>query len=600
MKYQITKRNDNGESGAALVMALLMMALLLALSMGMSMTAVSELGVTNTYASQTQAFQAAEAGLYHALNLTRNYTGNAPTNTGFTSLLAERDNNGTFNADFPDRAHAYQFRNNPFTDPSKFAAGSVMITDDDASGHWLRSANVDGAGNQIPVPGVSYRVALVDDEKSSIAASPYIPNFNPAFAWEDNDVKIDTNNRVVAYSTGRYGSSSVTLEGWIGFVPYPAFVAQKDVTVSGNAQIEGAYGGVHSNGNLTVSGSADIAQTATAVGTGTFTTNGTIGGFHSGGQAAIYIPKFVAPPTATTSPHLQDYIVRTADVILLDDHFADGAARDMSGVLPATVRLKKLADSLGVPSAQYTAFADAIDDTALGTVNQSNPEAIKITRTTNPDTISFTHETGNLGTYGWSYSNGSNQWDIPSNSAGADGHTFYVVGVDNYNTATSVVNGSVAVPQNGGNVSIHGNAGSQAAPIHTTVLATGSIQINGNPYLTGNSVLKTPELPPFVQVRILFAAVEDIQVTGDVGAGAGQIKFSGICYAGEQVDLSGSGDVDGQILALNNPNVSGTTGSNASPVNQTNNTVTGHFTLNFNGGQAVGTISLMSWRQIKQ
>ncbi len=593
MKYQITKRNDNGESGAALVMALLMMALLLALSMGMSMTAVSELGVTNTYANQTQAFQAAEAGLYHALNLTRNYTGNTPTNTGFTSLLAERDTNGTFNTD-------RYTGNNPFTNPAQFAAGSVMINDDDASGHWLRSANVDGAGNQIRVPGVSYRVHLVDDEKSSIAASPNIPNFNPAFAWEDGNVRIDTNNRVVAYSTGRYGSSSVTLEGWIGFVPYPAFVAQKDVTVSGNAQIEGAYGGVHSNGNLTVTGSADIAQTATAVGTGTFTTNGTIGGFHSGGQAAIYIPKFVTAPTATSTPHLQDYIVKTADVILLDDHFADGADRNLAGNVGTTPQVRKLADSLGVPSAQYTAFASAIDSNASGDVTQANAEAIKITRTTNPDTISFTHETSNLGTYGWNYSNGSHDWDIPSNSTGADGHTFYVVGVDHNVAGTSVVNGSVAVAKNGGNVTIHGNAGSLASPIHATILTTGSIIINGNPYLTGNSVLKTPELPPFVQVRILFAAVEDIQVNGDVGAGAGQIKFSGICYAGEQVDLSGSGDVDGQILALNNPNVSGTGGSTASPVNQTNNTVTGHFTLNFNGGQAVGTISLMSWRQIKQ
>ena len=592
MKYQITKRNDNGESGAALVMALLMMALLLALSMGMSMTAVSELGVTNTYANQTQAFQAAEAGLYHALNLTRNYTGNAPTNTGFTSLLLERDNNGTFNT------NRYT-GNNPFTNPAEFAAGSVMINDDDASGHWLRSANVDGAGNQIPAPGVSYRVHMVDDEKSS-ANLPNIPNFNPLFAWEDGDVKNDSNNRVVTYSTGRYGSSTVTLEGWIGFVPYPAFVAQKDVTVSGNAQIEGAYGGVHSNSNLTVNGSANIAQTATAVGTGTFANSATIGGFHAGGQAALYIPKFVTAPTATSSPHLQDYIVKTADVILLDAGFADLADRNLAGNTAVTLRVKKLADSLGVPSAQYAAFASAIDSNASGDVTQSSAEAIKITRTTNPDTISFTHETSNLGTYGWNYSNGSKQWDIPSNSTGADGHTFYVVGVDNYNTGTSVVNGSVAVAQNGGNVSIHGNAGSQAAPIHTTILATGSIQINGNPYLTGNSVLKTPELPPFVQVRILFAAVEDIQVTGDVGAGAGQIKFSGICYSGEQVDLSGSGDVDGQIIALNNPNVSGTTGSNASPVNQTNNTVTGHFTLNFNGGQAVGTISLMSWRQIKQ
>src|SRR5215471_20861650 len=90
MNHELKARDLNGESGVALVLALLMMALLLALTMGMSMTAISELGVSNTYSNQTQAFQAAEAGLYHAINLTRNYTGTTVGSSGFTDLLAER------------------------------------------------------------------------------------------------------------------------------------------------------------------------------------------------------------------------------------------------------------------------------------------------------------------------------------------------------------------------------------------------------------------------------------------------------------------------------------------------------------------------------
>ena len=583
MKYQITKRNDNGESGAALVMALLMMALLLALSMGMSMTAVSELGVSNTYSNQTQAFQAAEAGIYHALNLTRNYTGTIPGSEGFHDLLAER---GTVSTN-------YLTGNNPFTDPAKFTAGCVMIGDDDASGHALLSANVDGAGNQLAAPGVHYRVHMVDDETTSSAAIVKIPNFNPSIAWEDGDATTDKNNRVVVYSTGTYGSSSVTLEGWIGFVPYPAFVAQRSVTVDGNAQIEGAYGGVHSNGDLTISASASVAQTATAVGTGTFTTNGTIGGFHAGGQDPLYIPRFVTEPTATSSPHLQDYIVRAADVILLDPLFADQATKDLTGNAPATVQLRKLADSLGVPSSQYSAFATVIDEgTSSGVVTQTGAEAVGIDRSTNP--ISFTRVTTNLSTYGWNYSGGN--WNIPSNSTGASGHTFYVVGQDYYNLANPG-----ASPKNGGNVDVQGNSGSLAAPLQTTILCTGSITISGNPYMQANlQNLRTPELPPFVSVNILLAAVEDLKINGDVGAGSGTIRFSGICYAGEQVYLSGNGDIKGQVLALNNTNVHGTTGSNASPVDRDDNEVTGSFTLDFDGGRAVGKISLMSWRQIKQ
>jgi len=582
MNDQIKAREYNSESGAALVLALLMMALLLALTMGMSMTAVSELGVSNTYSNQTQAFQAAEAGLYHAANLTRNYTATTTASSGFTDLLAER---GTISTN-------YLAGNNPFTDPTKFTPGCVMITDDDAAGHALRSAVVDMAGNQLAVPGVHYRVHVVDDEKSTSAAIVKIPNFTPSIAWEDGDAAIDTNNRVVVYSTGTYAGSSVTLEGWIGFVPYPAFVAQRDITVDGNSQIQGAYGGVHSNEDLTVSGSADIAQTATAVGTGTFSTTGTIGGFHGGGQDPLYIPKFVTERTATSSPHIQDYIVRTADVILLDPGFANGATRDMSGSDAVTLRVKKLADSLGIPASQYTDFATAIDSNTSGNIDQSGAEAVGINRNTNP--ISFSRVTTDLSTYGWNYS--GHDWSIPSNSTGASGHTFYVVGLDNYNLADPGNS-----PKNGGNVDIQGNAGTLLLPIQATILSTGSITVSGNPYLVANlQNLSTNELPPFVKVNILFAAVEDLQINGDVGAGNGIIRFSGICYAGEQVYLSGNGEIQGQVLALNNPNVYGTNGSDASPVNRDDNEVTGSFTLNFNGGRSVGKIKLMSWRQIKQ
>ncbi|HWN98568.1 MAG TPA: PilX N-terminal domain-containing pilus assembly protein [Blastocatellia bacterium] len=595
MKYEM---NDNGERGAALIMALLMMALMLALTMGISMTAISELGVSNTYANQTQAFQAAEAGLYHATHLVRNYTGTGASTAGFTNLLAERTDYPTGN-------------NNPFTDSTKFTSGCVMIDDDPDNptrGHLLLSANLDGSGNQLPVPGVHYRVRMLDDEKTGSGAAITIRNFNPTFAWEDGNAASDTNNRVVVYSTGTYGSSSVTLEGWIGFVPYPALVAQRDVTVDGNANIEGAYGGVHSNQNLSVTASAHVEQTATAVGTFTQSNSTSVGGFHGGGQEPLYIPKFVTEPTATSSPHIQDYLVQKADVILLDPGFADGATRDFTGTATATLRLKKLADSLAIPSSQYTAFATAIDTNSSGNVDQSSSEAVSINRATNP--ISFTHATTDLSTYGWNYS--GSRWSIPSNSTGADNHTFYVVGLDNYNTTAAVQSDGLHVPQNGGNVDIQGNAGSLAAPIRTTILATGSITISGNPFLEGRhsgltvgsvtypSPIQTPELPPFVRINPLLIAVEDLEINGDVGAGAGNIRFSGICYAGEQVYLSGNGEIQGQVLALNNPNVHGTTGSNGSPVDRNDNEVTGSFVLNFNGGQAVGKIKLMSWRQIKQ
>jgi hypothetical protein len=90
---------------------------------------------------------------------------------------------------------------------------------------------------------------------------------------------------------------------------------------------------------------------------------------------------------------------------------------------------------------------------------------------------------------------------------------------------------------------------------------------------------------------MLMAAVEDIKVQGDFDA---EISFTGVSFAGEQVELSGNGSINGQILSLGNPNVPN------SPVNSNTNTVTGSFELTLNDGKSIGRISLYTWRQIKQ
>src|SRR5215471_2316168 len=82
---------EPGEKGIALVTVLLITALVLALVMGVSLTAISEAGVGTTYANQERAFQAAEAGLYHALSLVKNYNNGAAGDPNFTKLLALRD-----------------------------------------------------------------------------------------------------------------------------------------------------------------------------------------------------------------------------------------------------------------------------------------------------------------------------------------------------------------------------------------------------------------------------------------------------------------------------------------------------------------------------
>src|SRR5262244_3652886 len=102
----------SGERGIALVTVLLITSLVLALIMGVSLTAISEGGAGNTYANQERAFQAAEAGLYHALSLVKNYN-NASSggDPNFTNLLAKRG--ATINT-------SYRFGNNPFTNSAAY------------------------------------------------------------------------------------------------------------------------------------------------------------------------------------------------------------------------------------------------------------------------------------------------------------------------------------------------------------------------------------------------------------------------------------------------------------------------------------------------
>jgi hypothetical protein len=219
-----------------------------------------------------------------------------------------------------------------------------------------------------------------------------------------------------------------------------------------------------------------------------------------------------------------------------------------------------------------------VDATSLWTAINSTSQENAITITRSCQSCVGTAATVDVNTTGWKYTNGSG-WDIQNNNV--EGKTFYAVGLDNYTSSSPTANG--------GNVKITSNLGSDTNRVHITVLSTGSIEVTGTPNFEANLTgLSTTALPPFVTINTIFMAVEDVKIRGD----AGIPFFSGIIFAGEQFDLSGNGSFDGQVISLSNPDVNG------SPVDA--NSISGSFDLTFNGGQAVGTVRLLSWRQIKQ
>jgi len=607
----------SSERGVALVSTLLIMALLIVLGLGISLTSISELGVSSAYSNQTRAFQAAEAGLNHAASLVSNFqVDTSSTDAPMTQLLRLRG--ATFPANFfpsgvfdpkwlaafaaanpTDPRSAYFY--NTFSNAANFTtAGSVWTpVAIPAAGLPLLDAN----GN---ATGASYRVAVIDDEAlndNATPPNPSVPNFNPPVpvnlaGWhEDGDPTVDQDKRIVVYSTGTYANTSVTLEGWIGFVPYPALLSNGDIAAGGNSEIDGTYGSVHSNSNLTLSGSAYVAQSATASGTYTGPASGSgspggsgVGGFAAGGQPPIYMPRFI---TDDPDPQVQNYLLRYSDILLIDPGFATGADthNPPTATDAATTRLLGLANSVGV---NYGALRNEI-------IDPTSAQAVTINRTTSPATIKnmqnllINGNPGQISDTGWSYSGGS--WGLPPNTVPAaniipsstpsqvspannNAYTFYVVGVDNYSSNAP----------NGGNVFINGNAGSSLpGGIELTVFATGSITLGGTPNMQAHLRASTPELPPYDKPSILFVCTEDVKSNGDLGIGS---RFNGIIYLGEQFNLSGNGSFNGQVLGKNNTDISG------SPVNS--NQIWGHFTLTLDTGGMIGTVKVISWRQIKE
>jgi hypothetical protein len=483
-----------------------------------------------------------------------------------------------------------------------------MIDNEDANlGYQLRSATINPVtGSPAVVPGAFYRVSLIDDEPTTSTASVKVPNFTPGtYRENDNNAAVDKNNRLVIYSTGTYNNASVTLEGWIAFLPYPALVANGDITVGGNSIVSGLYGGIHSNSNMLISTGGgnnwQVEQTFTASGQINGDPTGHVGGFFGGAQEPLEIPAFVTTEPLTeggpnTNPRIQDYVLRKANRLLIDPSFVDGAHEnnpgDTSGTVTgnaATRRLASLAERLDIP---YTTLAAALDsDSTTTKIQQSSASAVLVRRNTSTGVLEQVSKIANLSDTGWSYSGSTNAtWGIDTNANGlnASNCTFYVVGRDNYNSSNP--GGS---PMNGGNVSLTGNVGSAGAALQISILATGSIQVAGTPNITANMLqVVTPLLPPFASPNILMIAIQDIKVTGDNNSA---INFTGVSFAGEQVELSSSGDVNGQIISMSNTDCHG---SPATPV--TLNNISGRFTLTLNDGNSVGRVKLFSWRQIKR
>jgi hypothetical protein len=113
-----------------------------------------------------------------------------------------------------------------------------------------------------------------------------------------------------------------------------------------------------------------------------------------------------------------------------------------------------------------------------------------------------------------------------------------------------------------GNAYISGNNGSAGTPLKVSVIATGSIEVSGNPFLAADH-----------DDGIMFLAGGDLSISGNPGVGGP--NFQGLMYAGAQCKMSGNPDLFGQLMCNNGAQPAGS-------VNITStHDMSGNFTLTF-------------------
>jgi hypothetical protein len=211
----VVSHSRDRERGAALVFALVALLVMGILVGGAAVMASSQYQASNQRNRAALALQVAEAGTAHAVGLLRGPL----ANTTFTNLLRGPDNT------------------------SGTADDSLLINYGLPSGQQIPAAGVTAYGG-------TYTARIMNDPAES--ASPFT----------------DVNGRVILRCTSTLADGSTsTVETLIAATPFPGVAVDGNLEISSAAEISGACGGVHANGNLTGGGHPDVTTLGSATGT---------------------------------------------------------------------------------------------------------------------------------------------------------------------------------------------------------------------------------------------------------------------------------------------------------------------------------------------
>lgn len=225
-----------------------------------------------------------------------------------------------------------------------------------------------------------------------------------------------------------------------------------------------------------------------------------------------------------------------------DSAQGSGVATDTTGAPNPTVANAQKLEIPDLDPADYCGRADFILRADGMVVKKGSPDQV-FNATSSPQ-------------FGWKRSGTSPlTWDLSGNQA---------------------VDGTVCAE---GNVTMSGNPGDDGAPLRMSVIATGSIEISGNPFLVPSS----PD-------SILFLAGGDLSISGNPGAISD--NFDGLIYAESQCKVSGNPTIEGQLLCKNKPNAPGTIEY------ASENEISGSMVLRYScNGKVNGRRRILDWMQ---
>jgi hypothetical protein len=201
------------------VAVLLLLMMMSALGLALAVNGETETLIARNQIAGMQAQAAAEAGLNHAVEVATQYIFDWKSN-GFASI--------------------------------DVAVDTVLANAD--------AGNLDGLAMNTPLTisagfNAEYEVSVLDDDDNGVG--------------EDGDPLNDANDVLVVRATGlAQDGTKVVLEALLSPRNLPAILTNGDLSLSGNASVEGSSGSVHANGGLTIDGdsvgvSGDVSSSGT-------------------------------------------------------------------------------------------------------------------------------------------------------------------------------------------------------------------------------------------------------------------------------------------------------------------------------------------------